>query len=375
MAALPRSSLGSSLSNLEEQMTMPAEMARAQMPDAEVAWTAVLRRDALCDGRFVYAVSSTGVYCRPSCPSRRPRRDRVSFFAGAPEAEAAGYRACLRCGDGGVATTVERARRYLDAHADERVTLQQLGRVAGLSPFHLQRTFQRIVGLTPKAYAAARRTERFKRSLKKGSDVTSAIYEAGYGSSSRAYEKSGERLGMTPSEYRRGGTGMRIRYATVSSPLGRLLVGATERGVCSVAIGDDDAALLMSVRREYPNAALERAGDGLPELIEAVVQRLEGNPASAQVPLDVTATAFQWRVWKALQAIPHGTTRSYAEIAATIGRPGAVRAVARACASNRVALLIPCHRVVRSDGDLGGYRWGAERKAELLQREGARKKA
>jgi AraC family transcriptional regulator of adaptative response/methylated-DNA-[protein]-cysteine methyltransferase len=363
------------LSNLEEEMTMPAEMARAQMPDAETAWTAVLQRDPLSDGRFVYGVSSTGVYCRPSCPSRRPRRDRVSFFPGAREAEAAGYRACLRCGDGGVSENVERARRYLDAHPDEHVTLEQLGRVAGLSPFHLQRTFQRIVGLTPKAYASARRTERFKRSLKNGSDVTSAIYEAGYGSSSRAYEKSGERLGMTPSEYRRGGKGMRIRYATVASPLGRLLVGATERGVCSVALGDDDAALLMSLRREYPHAELERAGDGLGEQLQAVVQRLDGNRAAAQIPLDVTATAFQWRVWKALQAIPHGATRSYAEIAASIGSPGAVRAVARACASNRVALLIPCHRVVRSDGELGGYRWGVERKAELLQRERARKKA
>jgi len=354
---------------------MPAEMARARMPDAETAWTAVLRRDSSSDGQFVYAVSSTGVYCRPSCPSRRPRRDRVSFFADGSEAEAAGYRACLRCGNGGVSENVERARRYLDAHADERVTLQQLGRVAGLSPFHLQRTFQRIVGLTPKAYAAARRTESFKRTLRKGSDVTSAIYEAGYGSSSRAYEKSGERLGMTPSEYRRGGKGMRIRYATVSSPLGRLLVGATERGVCSVALGDDDAALAMSLRREYPHAQLERAGDGLGDLIEAVVERLEGSRTGAQVPLDVTATAFQWRVWRALQTIPHGTTRSYAQIAASIGKPGAVRAVARACASNRVALIIPCHRVVRSDGDLGGYRWGVERKAELLQREGARKKA
>jgi len=346
------------------------------MPDDETAWAAVLKRDPLSDGQFVYAVSSTGVYCRPSCPSRRPRRERVSFFAEPRQAEAAGYRACLRCGDAsGVADRIERARRYLDAHAGERVTLQQLGRVAGLSPFHLQRTFRKLVGLTPKAYASARRTERFKRSLKDREDVTTAIYDAGYGSSSRAYEKSAERLGMTPSAYRRGGLGMRIRYATVGSPLGRLLVGATDRGVCSVALGDDDAALLTALRREYPRAELERAKDGLSEAASAVVEHLRGTGPAPQLPLDVTASAFQWRVWKALQGIPSGSTRSYAAIATEIGRPTAVRAVARACASNKVALLIPCHRVVRTDGALGGYRWGLRRKAELLERERRGRKA
>jgi len=355
---------------------MPAQMARVQMPDEETAWTAVLNRDPLADGRFVYAVSSTGIYCRPSCPSRRPLRERVAFFAGPSEAEAAGYRACLRCGTPrDVDDRIERARRYLDAHADERVTLQQLGRVAGLSPFHLQRTFQRRFGLTPKAYASARRTERFKRSLKNGGDVTSAIYEAGYGSSSRAYENAGERLGMTPSAYRRGGLGMRIRYATLDSPLGRLLVAATDRGVCSVALGDDDAALLASLRKEYPRAELAKATDGLPEMASAVVEHLQGTRPALQLPVDVIATAFQWQVWNALRRIPPGATRSYAAIAAEIGQPTAVRAVARACASNRVALVIPCHRAVRSDGDPGGYRWGKERKQALLQRELQRKKA
>ena len=357
-------------------MTIAAQMARVQMPDPETAWAAVLKRDPQCDGTFVYAVSSTGVYCRPSCGSRRPRRDRVSFFAGAAEAEAAGYRACLRCGkENDAAERVERARRYLDAHADERVTLQQLGRVAGLSPFHLQRTFQRVLGLTPKAYASARRTERFKRSLKSRDDVTTAIYEAGFGSSSRAYESADQRLGMTPSAYRRGGHGMRIRYAIVDSPLGRLLVAATERGVCSVALGDDDGALLQELRREYPRAEVELAADGLRQAASAVVQHLEGRSPELQLPIDLTATAFQWRVWKALQRIPYGTTRSYAAIAEEIGRPHAVRAVARACASNRVALLIPCHRAVRKTGALGGYRWGIERKAELLQREVRGKKS
>jgi len=357
-------------------MTIAAQMSRVQMPDPETAWAAVLNRDALRDGSFVYAVSSTGVYCRPSCGSRRPRRERVSFFPGAPQAEAAGYRACLRCGkENGAAERVERARRYLDNHADERVTLSDLARVAGLSPFYLQRTFQRIVGLTPKAYASARRTERFKRSLKNRDDVTSAIYDAGFGSSSRAYESADQRLGMTPSAYRRGGEGMRIGYAIVESPLGRLLVGATERGVCSVALGDEDEALLRELRREYPRAQVHAAADGLREAVAAVVQYLEGRSPELQLPLDVTATAFQWRVWTALQRIPYGSTRSYAAIAAEIGRPQAVRAVARACASNRVALLIPCHRAVRKTGALGGYRWGISRKAELLEREVRAKKS
>jgi AraC family transcriptional regulator of adaptative response/methylated-DNA-[protein]-cysteine methyltransferase len=364
------------LSKAEEQMTIAAQMARVQMPDVETAWAAVLKRDPLSDGSFVYAVSSTGVYCRPSCGSRRPRRERVSFFPGAAQAEAAGYRACLRCGkENGAAELVERARRYLDAHADESVTLRELGRVAGLSPFHLQRTFQRVFGLTPKAYASARRIERFKRSLKNREDVTTAIYEAGFGSSSRAYASAGRRLGMTPSAYRRGGQGMRIRYAIVASPLGRLLVAATDRGVCSVALGDEDEFLLRELRREYPRADVEAAADALREAATAVVRHLEGLRPELQLPIDVTATAFQWRVWKALQQIPYGTTRSYADIAAGIGRPQAVRAVARACASNRVALLIPCHRAVRKTGALGGYRWGISRKAELLEREVRGKKA
>jgi len=355
---------------------LPFQMARVQMPDDETAWSAVLERDALSDGQFVYAVSSTGVYCRPSCPSRRPRREHVSFFAEPGQAEAAGYRACLRCGRGSeVADRIERARRYLDSHADERVTLQQLGRVAGLSPFHLQRTFQRILGVTPKAYAAARRTERFKRSLKNGGDVTAAIYEAGYGSSSRAYESAAERLGMTPSAYRRGGLGMRIRYTTVASPLGRLLVAATERGICSVALGDDDAGLFSALRREYPRAELEASAADLADAVRAIVEHLEGKRIRMDLPFDVQASAFQLRVWRELQRIPYGSTRSYSSIATAIGAPSAVRAVARACASNRVALLIPCHRVVRTDGALGGYRWGLRRKAELLQREGRNKKA
>jgi AraC family transcriptional regulator, regulatory protein of adaptative response / methylated-DNA-[protein]-cysteine methyltransferase len=356
-------------------MTIAVQMARVQMPDPDTAWAAVLNRDALSDGTFVYAVSSTGVYCRPSCASRRPRRERVSFFPGAAEAEAAGYRACLRCGkENGATERVERARRYLDAHADEVVTLRDLGRVAGLSPFHLQRTFQRVFGLTPKAYASARRTERFKRSLKTGDDVTTAIYDAGFGSSSRAYESADQRLGMTPSAYRRGGLGMRIRFAVVASPLGRLLVAATDRGVCSVALGDDDESLLRELRREYPRAEVQPAADGLREAVAAVVRHLQGNSQTLQLPIDVSATAFQWRVWKALQQIPYGSTRSYASIAAEIGRPNAVRAVARACASNRVALLIPCHRAVRKTGALGGYRWGVSRKAELIEREGRARK-
>lgn len=339
------------------------------------AWTAVESRDSRFDGRFVYAVASTGVYCRPSCPSRRPKRQSVSFFAAPEEAERAGYRACRRCRPRATGPTdpersVERARAWLDAHLDEPVTLAELGEAVGLSPWYLQRTFKRLTGLTPKEYASARRLERLKSHLKKGDDVTTATYEAGYGSGSRVYEQSDARLGMTPATYRRGGQGTTIRYRIADSPLGRMLVGATDRGVCSVTFGASDAELEAGLRKEYPNARLERGEDEkLETWTSAIVHHLEGDDPRLALPLDVRATAFQWRVWKALQEIPRGETRSYGEIAASLGRPGAARAVARACASNRVALAVPCHRAVRGDGDLAGYRWGTERKRRLLDME------
>jgi AraC family transcriptional regulator, regulatory protein of adaptative response / methylated-DNA-[protein]-cysteine methyltransferase len=354
-----------------------------QGADAERAWAAVLARDAAWDGRFVFAVSSTGVYCRPSCAARRPRRDRVAFFAEPAAAEAAGYRACRRCRprDGG-GTDAERqvatARAYLADHLDETVTLDRLGREVGVSPYHLQRTFKRVLGLTPKEYVLALRAERLKLRLKGGDDVTTATYEAGYGAGSRLYEQSDARLGMTPGTFRRGGRGAHIRYALAAAPLGRLLVAATERGICTVRLGDDDHELAQGLRRDYPQATLEpvAAGDPLAGWLEAILASLTPAvgaeaPGLADLPLDVRATAFEWRVWRELQRIPRGATRSYGEVAAALGQPTAARAVARACAANRVALVVPCHRVVRAGGDPGGYRWGAERKRQLLAGENA----
>lgn len=346
--------------------------------DPTAAWAAVETRDSRLDGRFVYAVASTGIYCRPSCPSRRPKRQSVSFFGGPEEAERAGYRACRRCRPRAAGPTdpersVERARAWLDAHADEPVTLAELGEAVGLSPWYLQRTFKRLTGLTPREYASARRLERLKTHLKKGDDVTTATYEAGYGSGSRVYEQSDARLGMTPATYRRGGEGTTIRYRTADSPLGRMLVAATDRGVCAVTFGASDSELESGLRKEYSNAILERTELGEDRKLEAwtsaIVHHLEGDDPRLALPLDVRATAFQWRVWKALQEIPRGETRSYGEIAASLGKPSAARAVARACASNRVALAVPCHRAIRGDGDTGGYRWGEERKRRLLELE------
>ena len=332
-------------------------------------WTAVLDRDSAADGRFVYAVASTRIYCRPTCPSRRPRRRQVRFFATPAAAETAGYRACRRCrpaqGEPDALRRVREARRYLDEHLDETVTLDRLGRAVGLSPWHLQRTFKRITGVTPRAYAGARRMERMKARLKQGDSVTRATYEAGYSSPSRLYDQSRTHLGMTPGAYQRGGRGIRIRFTTVPTALGHVLVAATDRGLCSVTLGDEAGTLEAALRREYPAATVERRDDELRGWAGAVVARTAGHEAE-QVPLDVGGTAFQRRVWDALQRIPRGSTRSYAEIARELGQPSAARAVARACATNQLALVVPCHRVVREDGGLGGYRWGVERKRELL---------
>jgi AraC family transcriptional regulator of adaptative response/methylated-DNA-[protein]-cysteine methyltransferase len=350
--------------------------------DAERAWEAVVARDGAWDGRFVYAVASTGIFCRPSCAARRPRRDRVSFFPDAAAAAAAGYRACRRCRPlaGGVAAVerqVAAARGYLAAHLDETVTLERLGREVGASPYHLQRTFKRLLGVSPKDYVLALRAERLKQRLKEGDDVTTATYEAGYGAGSRLYEQSDARLGMTPGTFRRGGRGAHIRFAIAAAPPGRLLVAATERGICAVRLGDDDRELAAGLRRDYPQATIEEAapGDPLAGWVEAILSSLTAGGAAAPtltaLPLDVRATAFEWRVWRELQRIPRGSTRSYGEVAAALGKPAAARAVARACAANRVALVVPCHRVVRADGDTGGYRWGPERKRQLLAEEGA----
>jgi AraC family transcriptional regulator of adaptative response/methylated-DNA-[protein]-cysteine methyltransferase len=348
---------------------------QASVPD-DTAWEAVTARDGRFDGRLVYAVRSTGVYCRPSCASRRPLRRNVRFFGTSAEAEQAGYRACRRCRPGSApssrsADLVDRVRRYIESNLDEPVTLEALGAEVGLSPEHVQRTFKRATGVSPREYAESLRIERFKSRVKKGDTVSMATYEAGFGSSSRLYEKAATRLGMTPAAYRHGGRGMRIRFTTVASPLGRLLVASTERGVCAVTLGDDDGRLEDALRREYPEAEIERARAGLETAVSAVVSRLEGAASAPDVPLDIRPTAFQRQVWKALQEIPAGETRSYREVAAAIGRPSAARAVARACATNPVAIVIPCHRVVREGGGLGGYRWGTTRKTRLLENERA----
>ena len=335
------------------------------------AWEAVLSRDRRCDGRFVYAVSSTRVYCRPSCPSRRPTRNHVTFFDSVQRAEAAGYRACLRCRPQSSAGSeaeerVERSRRYLDEHADEPITLRRLAAQVGLSPFHLQRTFTKLVGLSPRAYQDAKRMERFTASLKRGETVTNATYEAGFGSSSRLYARAHADLGMTPSAFRSGGMGVTLRYTTVLTAVGRMLVAVTERGIAAVSLGDTEAALVTLLHNDYPNAVLRHDKKGLEKHVHCLLKCFNGSAAVDHLPLDVKATAFQRKVWQALQQIPRGQTRSYQEIARAIGQPTAARAVARACAGNPVAVAIPCHRVVRGDGQLAGYRWGLERKQWLL---------
>jgi AraC family transcriptional regulator, regulatory protein of adaptative response / methylated-DNA-[protein]-cysteine methyltransferase len=346
--------------------------------DPAEAWAAVVGRDRRFDGRFVYAVRTTGVYCRPSCPSRRPAAANVAFFDDPADAERAGFRACKRCrprANGALAGTpaaVREAAAFIDAHADERITLATLARETGLSPFPLQRVFRRELGVTPREYQQARRLDRLRTQLRRGETVSRATYDAGFGSSSRVYEQAG-RLGMTPAVYRRRGKGLSIRFAIVPSPLGQLLVAATARGVCTVNLGDTQEELEHRLRSEFPLAVIERDEGSLAELAGRVVAHIRGDRPAHDLPLDVRGTAFQQQVWRALLAIPYGETRSYSDVAAAIGQPTATRAVARACATNPIAVVIPCHRVIRSDGGLGGYAAGVERKERLLEVEGGRR--
>jgi AraC family transcriptional regulator of adaptative response/methylated-DNA-[protein]-cysteine methyltransferase len=336
-------------------------------------WQAVLHRDRGRDGEFVFAVTTTGIYCRPSCPARRPHRENVELFPGPAAAERSGYRPCRRCLPRAASTPQEelvaRASAWLDAHVAERVTLPQLAEELGVSPGHLQRTFSRITGVSPREYAAARRLEAAKSHLRNGADVTTALYGAGYGSSSRFYEQAKAALGMTPSSYRRGGEGMMIGYAMGDSPLGRVLVAATDRGICGVSIGEDDAGLEAGLAAEYPRAEIRRDDEALREPLAAVLAYLWERQPLPALPLDVPGTPFERRVWDTLRTIPSGERRSYGQVATALGKPGAARAVAGACAANPAALVIPCHRVVRADGATGGYRWGAERKRALLAAE------
>lgn len=348
-----------------------------QALDEEVMWRGVEMRDAALDGSFVYGVRSTNVYCRPSCPARRPARQRVAFFRSTGAAETAGFRSCLRCKPQDVVAPysqtalVGRLCRLIEGDEDGALDLAALGARVGLSAGHVQRTFKRVAGVSPRQYREAHRTRRFKQLVKQGEAVTTAMYEAGYNSSSRLYEKTDGELGMPPALYQRGGVGVRITYAITLCALGRLLVAATARGLCAVSLGDSDEELERSLAAEFCTAEIVRDDAALGEQIIALVDHLSGQQPSLDLPLDVRATAFQRRVWEELRRIPYGSTRSYREVAQAIGQPNATRAVARACATNPVALVTPCHRVVRENGDVSGYRWGVGRKQSLLARERA----
>lgn len=338
-------------------------------------WRAIQERNSAYDGRFVYGVRSTGIFCRPSCSSRQPLRENVRFFAQPELAEQAGFRACKRCqprlahAPDPQLELVERICRLLADQCERPPNLEALSQQFALSPYHLQRLFKRITGVSPRQYADARRVERLKEQLKSCEAVTPALYDAGYASSSSLYSQTSEQLGMTPSQYRRKGDSVMIVYSTIETSLGQLLVAATERGLCAVRLGDDDASLVATLHSEFAAAQIERDDSALQSDLAQIVAHLEGRQPHIELPTDVRATAFQRQVWQALRAIPYGETRSYSDVAAQIGRPTAVRAVARACASNPLALVVPCHRVIREDGSLGGYRWGMERKQWLLEQE------
>lgn len=344
----------------------------------DLRWQAVQERDRGLDGQFVFGVTSTRIFCRPSCPSRRPKRENVRFYSSSPEAERAGFRACLRCHPkSAFGSRVERAVRdariKLDAAAASPATgsptgLKSLAKTVGVSAFHLQRHFKRIVGLTPRAYLSKKRSTLLRENLRKGATVLHAIYESGFNSPSRAYAAAGKELGMSPTSYKKKGMGIEISYRTAVSSFGRVIVGNTQRGVCAVMIGASEKDLVAQLSAEFPNATL-RKGDGANSRVLRNVIQLIDKGRAREVALDVGGTPFQWKVWEALRKIPVGQTRTYGEIAREIGRPGAARAVGRACAANRAAVLIPCHRVVRGDGGSGEYRWGAALKRRLLNRE------
>jgi len=338
----------------------------------ETRWQAVLDRDRSQDGQFYYGVRSTGIYCCPSCPSRRPKFGHVRFFDDASGAEAAGFRACLRCRPGEIKTRHRAAlhvQRLLDT-VQPTPSLTQLAAAVGLSPAHLQRVFKAEMGVSPKQYALARRGERVRRELREGADVTAALYGAGHTSSRTLYDRKTDQLGMSPSSYQAGGAGQTITYAVTGSVLGPMLVAATERGLVAVRFGDAET-LVRELHAEYPRATLVEDEAPLGASLEALHSHLAGIRRDLTMPRDLPGTDFQRKVWEALRSIPYGETCSYAQVAEMIGHPRAVRAVARACAANPLALVVPCHRVVRSSGALSGYRWGAERKRTLLERERA----
>jgi AraC family transcriptional regulator of adaptative response/methylated-DNA-[protein]-cysteine methyltransferase len=354
--------------NSSAQLAMPTVL--SQQLDLETAWRQLAARDA--QARFFYGVTTTGVFCRPNCASRRPLRANVRFFRSVAEAEAAGFRPCKRCRPTTASSSaLEKIRSYIEAHIDEPVSLEDLGRVARLSPFTVQRLFKREMGASPLEYRRALRASKLRGALKQGGRVTDAIYDAGFGSSSRAYE--GSQLGMTPARFAQGGKGERIGFATAQSPFGWMIVGATERGLCWLSLAASKAEAEQSLRAEFPAAELRR-DPSLSRFVDAAIQSVRDGSDLVQSQtsaerLDLRGTVFQLRVWQALRQIPRGQTRSYSQLARELGDPNATRAVARACATNRVALLVPCHRVVGADGSLTGYRWGVERKQKVLEAE------
>jgi AraC family transcriptional regulator of adaptative response/methylated-DNA-[protein]-cysteine methyltransferase len=358
-------------------MTVSPKTRAAGVIEQDPRWAALAARSVAADGTFFYSVRTTGVYCRPSCGARLPRPENVRFHATREEAERAGFRPCKRCrpdrpslAEQHAATVTEICRLI---ETSSRVpALDALAAQAGMSPFHFHRVFKGVTGLTPRAYAAAHRGERVRRELGKAPTVTAAIYDSGYSSNGRFYGESEQMLGMTPTEYRAGGARAEIRFAVGECSLGSILVARSERGVCAIFLGDDPDALTRELQDRFPRATLIGADPAFEDVVAKVVGLIEAPGTGVDLPLDVRGTAFQQRVWRALREIPAGSTASYREIASRIGAPRAVRAVAHACAVNPVAVAIPCHRVVRSDGGLAGYRWGVERKRELLEREAAR---
>src|SRR3954466_5685498 len=364
---------------MSSQITLQSELFMATSTANNQRWQAVLARDAKQDGKFFYGVTTTGIFCRPTRRSRRPAEKNVVFFDDTQQAAHSGYRPCMRCrplaADGDpTRSLVRKVCAYIDANLDEPLSLAVLARQFHLSPFHLQKTFKLALGISPKEYIDARRMRLLKSDLRSGQSVTTALYDAGYSSSSRVYEKATSHLGMTPDKYRRGAVAVPIHYTIAATSIGRMLAARTPQGICSITFGGNDEELETGLRREYPFATRKRDDADLRSHVSSLIEQIDGGPA-AKLPLDIQATAFQRRVWKHLQSIPLGKTKSYSEVARAIGSPAACRAVARACATNPVAVAIPCHRVVRGNGEMGGYRWGTDRKKSLLTAESSKARA
>lgn len=341
--------------------------------ETEVFWKAVTANDARFDGAFYLGVKTTGIYCRPSCRARTPKRENVTFFATWKAAEESGLRACLRCKPKQMKTIDPQVAKILKVcdllESDDLYLLEDLAAEVDLSPYHLQRSFKEMIGISPKKYAEAKRMEKFKNELRSGSDVTTAMYDSGFGSSSRLYEKTSENLGMTPATYKKGGQGMKINFTITDCELGRILVARTIKGLCNIAFADDDKSLEANLNKEFPNAEIVKDAAVLKGFVDEILKHLSGEKKRLDLPLDIQATAFQMKVWELLRKIPYGETVTYSQLAEKLGDKKKVRAVAQACANNRIAVVIPCHRVVGSDGNLTGYRWGIERKRDLLAKE------